>query len=255
VQRWSILTFVGLGGRGESERGRTGRPERRQRNQPRSANAESPPRRFDSARRLLAWFPFFPRPPPTPYFSTAVFHQGINEPRQSQEILILLTSFISVASEIMPVQTQTRNQPAPTPDPFGDPNAVRLVPPLPPKVSSKRDAAVDGHRETANSRSQDPHRAKPIRSQTHQNVGSVEHLCVRSSRSVLTITTSSIVAAVVLRLLPAAPYPKTLRQRHLSQKNPSLPSAQARRAPPMRTLSIASILQALARVRTHFCLQ
>lgn len=155
----------------------------------------------------------------------------------------------------MPVQTQTRNQPIPSSDPFGDPNAVRLVPPPPPKVSSKRDAPTDGHRDATNTRGQDPHRTKPIRSQTHQNVGSVDHFCVRSSRSVLTISTTFAVGTVAPRFLPVAPYPRTLRQRHLSQKNPSLPSAQARRAPPMRTLSIASIFQALAQVRAHFCFQ
>lgn len=71
----------------------------------------------------------------------------------------------------MPVQTRTRNQPAPAPDPFSDPNAIRLVPPLPPKVPSKRDTAMDNHREPTNTRSLDPHRAKPIRSQTQQAAG------------------------------------------------------------------------------------
>ena len=146
----------------------------------------------------------------------------------------------------MPVQTQTRNQPAPTSDPFSE-NSIKLVSP-PPKVPSKRDVTTDGHRET---RSQDAHRAKPIRSQTHQNVGSVHHFFVRSSCSVLTVSTTSIVAMVAHKFLPVAPYPRTLHQRRLSQKNPS-PSAQARRAPPMQTLSIASILQALVRVCTYF---
>ncbi|KAF9786995.1 Pal1 cell morphology protein-domain-containing protein [Thelephora terrestris] len=68
----------------------------------------------------------------------------------------------------MPVQTQTRNQPVPTSDPFGDQNPIRLISP---KTSSKRDAALDNHRETTNTRGQDPHRTKPIRSQTQQNVG------------------------------------------------------------------------------------
>lgn len=58
----------------------------------------------------------------------------------------------------------------------------------------------------------------------------------------------------VLKLLPVAPYPKTLRRRRLSQRNPSRPSAQARKAPPMRMLSIASIIQALARVCARFLL-
>lgn len=144
----------------------------------------------------------------------------------------------------MPVQTQTRNQPIPTADPFGDPNAVRLVSPHPPKVPSKRDTTTDGHREPSNTRTQDPHRTKPIRSQTHQNVRLVDHSRILWSHSVLIGSTFLIVAMVAPRLLPVAPYPKTLRQHHLSQKNPSPQSARARRAPPMQTLSIASIFQA-----------
>ena len=72
----------------------------------------------------------------------------------------------------MPVQTQTRSQPVPANDPFGDQNPVRLVST---KVHTKRDTAADNHRETATPRGQDPHRAKPIRSQTQQPVGSVDH--------------------------------------------------------------------------------
>ena len=75
----------------------------------------------------------------------------------------------------MPVQTRSRNQPVTASDPFGDPNAIRLNPPLPPKVPPKRATGMDNQRETANTRNQDPHRAKPIRSQTQQNVRSVDH--------------------------------------------------------------------------------
>jgi len=53
-------------------------------------------------------------------------------------------------------------------------------------------------------------------------------------------------------LLPVAPYLKTPRQSHLSQKNLNPPSAQARRVPPMQTLSIASIFRVLALVRPRF---
>ena len=74
---------------------------------------------------------------------------------------------------MMPVQTKTRNQSVPTPDPFDDPNAIRVVPPVPPKVPSKRDTA-ETKKDVSNSRT------KPIRSQTQQNVGSVAF--VHSSR-------------------------------------------------------------------------
>lgn len=77
----------------------------------------------------------------------------------------------------MPVQTHSRNKSAPIPDPF-DENAVRLVPPVPPKVPSKRDAAMDAKKDATKARSQDSPRARPIRSQTQQNVGLVDHLCV-----------------------------------------------------------------------------
>ena len=71
----------------------------------------------------------------------------------------------------MPVQTRSRNQPVTTSDPFGDPNGIRSVPPLPPKVPSKRDIGMDNQKEPANTRSQDPPRSKPVRSQTQQHVG------------------------------------------------------------------------------------
>ncbi|KAF9654311.1 hypothetical protein BDM02DRAFT_3182123 [Thelephora ganbajun] len=71
----------------------------------------------------------------------------------------------------MPVQTQSRNKSGTTSDPFSDPNAIRLVPPPPPKVPSKRDTAMENQREVTNARSQDPYRSKPIRSQTQQSVG------------------------------------------------------------------------------------
>lgn len=150
----------------------------------------------------------------------------------------------------MPVQTQSRNQPGTTPDPFSDPSAIRLVPPLPPKVPSKRETGMDSQRETTNTRSQDPHRVKPIRSQTQQTVGSVDHLhLLRFDEYSLFLTSLIAAAAVPKSLLPVAPYLKTPRQYHPSRKNPSLPSAQARRAPLTQTLSIVSILQALVPVR------
>jgi len=71
----------------------------------------------------------------------------------------------------MPVQTRSRNQPVTTSDPFGDPNVIRLAPPLPPKVPSKRDIGMDSQKEPANTRTQEPHRSKPVRSQTQQNIG------------------------------------------------------------------------------------
>jgi hypothetical protein len=151
----------------------------------------------------------------------------------------------------MPGQTQGRNRSGSTPDPFGDPNAVGLVPPLPPKVPSKRDTGADA----TNPRKQDSHRAKPIRSQTQQNVGLVNHLCIlRLDEYSWLLPSPTLATAVPKSLLPVAPYLKTLRQCHLSQKNPSRPSAQARRISPTQTLSIASIFQALVLVRPRFCL-
>lgn len=144
----------------------------------------------------------------------------------------------------MPVQTQSRNQPKTTPDPFSDPNAIRLLPPPPPKVPSKREPAMDDQREATDPRSQGTHRAKPIRSQTQQAVRSVDHLrLLRFDLPSLILAT-----AVPKSLLLVAPYLKTPPQCHPSRKNPSLPS-EARRAPPMQTLSIASIFQALVLVR------
>ena len=152
----------------------------------------------------------------------------------------------------MPVQTQSRNQPVPTSDPFGDPNAIRVVPPLPPKVPPKRKTGMDNQKEAANTRNQDLHRAKPIRSQTQQNVGSVDHFSILRCDE-YSLSLPPTLAMAVPKSLPVALCLKTPLQYHLSQKNPS-PSAQARRAPPMRTLSIASIFQALAPVRPRSCL-
>lgn len=153
------------------------------------------------------------------------------------------------APEIMPVQTQSRNQPVTTSDPFGDPNAIRLVPPVPPKVPSKRDTGMDNQRELTNGRGQDPHRAKPIRSQTQQTVRSVDHFLPRSFQRALIIFVPPL-ATVVPKFPLVAPCLKTPPQYRQSQKNPSPPSV-ARRVPPMRTLSIASIFQALGLVRPH----
>ena len=65
-------------------------------------------------------------------------------------------------------------------------------------------------------------------------------------------STASIVGVFVSTLL-IIPYPKALLQRHLSQKHPSIQSVQAREVSPLRIILIALVLQALARVGTHFC--
>ena len=140
----------------------------------------------------------------------------------------------------MPVQTQTRSQPPP--DPFSDPNPIRLVTS---KVSPKRDTAMDNSRESP---AQDQYRTKPIRSQTQQTVGSVDHTHIlRRARYSLFLLFPSILAVVPKPLL-AALYLRTLPQHHLSQKKPIPPSA--RRNPPTQTLSIVLIFQVLVRVRT-----
>jgi len=89
------------------------------------------------------------------------------------QMLGLSRPLLSAIPGIMPVQTKSRNKSGPTSDPFDDPNAIRVVPSLPPKVPSKRDVGPDTQRDAANTRNQDPQRARPIRSQTQQNVGSV----------------------------------------------------------------------------------
>jgi hypothetical protein len=233
------------------------RPERRQWNQPRSANAESPPVKkakkveFGSpVRLLLARSPFSPDHHHLLIFSTADFHQSISKLPQTQETCPRLTLCISVPLETMPVQTQTRTQPAPTSDPFSDPNPIRLVAP---KVSSKRDTAVDNHREPTSTRAQDPHRSKPTRSQTQQPIGSAGDLSILLRVQCSFFLSSPTVATAAHRFpLLVVLYPKTLPQRRPSQKKPRTPSAQARRSPHTQTLSIASIFQALARVSTVF---
>lgn len=196
----STLTFVDLDSR--DERGQERKSRKRfgrsvgngisqDRRTPNPCHLKAKRVRFGSPVRLLARSPF-----PPDYHQLFIFLRRfftrvrINNFRQNREISHL-TSFIPGAPEIMPVQTQTRTQPAPSSDPFHDPNSIKLVSPPPPKVPSKRDAATGGHRETTNTRSQDPHRAKPVRSQTHQNVGSVGHSHVRYSRSVFIVSTFS----------------------------------------------------------------
>ena len=155
------------------------RPVRRQRNQPRSADAESRhgfgtgPRELVSARPSVSSHGrSFLQRPSTPTFPLRPLRQGINftSPESAGW-------FVSPPSSgtpgMMPVQTKSRNQSGPTSDPFDDPNAIRVVPPPPPKVPSKRDTGMDTKKDASNTRNQDSQRAKPIRSQTQQNVGSV----------------------------------------------------------------------------------
>lgn len=179
-------------------------------------------------------------------FSYCRFSSGYKSPLLPITRPACRTLSYQAAPEIMPVQTQSRNQPVTTSDPFGDPNAIRLVPPVPPKVPSKRDTGMDNQRELTNARGQDPHRTKPIRSQTQQTVRSVDHFLPRSFQRALIVFVHPL-ATVVPKPPLVAPCPKIPPQYHLSQKNQS-PSV-ARRVPPMRTLSIASIFQALGLVR------
>ena len=106
-------------------------------------------------------------------FSAAGFSLGYNFVFAQSNARFISPPSYQGTPETMPVQTQSRNQPVSTSDPFDDPNAIRLVPSLPPKASSKRDAGMDTQRDATNTRSQDPRRAKPNRSQTQQDVRSV----------------------------------------------------------------------------------
>ena len=193
-----------------------------------------------------------PRPPSAPFLFfllRAFVTVQTSSPRTTRPAYRTLS--YQGTAEIMPVQTQSRNQPVTTSDPFGDPNAIRVVPPVPPKVPSKRDTGMDNQRELTNARNQDPHRAKPIRSQTQQTVRSVDSFLLCPFQQVLIISGHPL-ATVVPKSLLVAPCLKTLPRCRLSQKSPSPPSV-ARRAPPMRTLSIASIFQALGLVRLRSC--
>ena len=155
------------------------RPARRQR-KARSGDAESRYLRAQGQDQLNSARPFVPshsRPPPPPSttssFSVADSSLGydLHFPRIKRSAY--LAPSYQLPPGIMPVQTKSRNKPGPTPDPFDDPNAIRVVPPPPPKVPSKRDVGADTQRDATNARNQDPQRARPIRSQTQQNVGSV----------------------------------------------------------------------------------
>ena len=77
---------------------------------------------------------------------------------------------------------------------------------------------------------------------------------LRSDEYSWLLSPSTLATVAPKSLLPVAPYLKTPPQCRLSQKkrNPSRPSARAKRTPPMQTLSIASIFQALVLVRRRF---
>ena len=123
----------------------------------------------------------------------------------------------------MPVQTQTRSQAVPS-DPFGDQNPIRLVSPHSQKLPSKRDVATDNNREATNNRGQDPRRTKPIRSQTQQSVGSVDHPCTPSCSALIDST-----------FLPCSNGRSQVPRRSLSQDSAPAPPVPEKSKPSKRS--------------------
>jgi len=127
---------------------------------------------LNSARPFVPSHSRLPPPSTTSLFSVADASPGYDLRFPESNGRLISPPLISYPG-IMPVQTKSRNKSGPTSDPFDDPNAIRVVPPVPPKVPSKRDVGADTQRDATNARNQEPQRARPIRSQTQQNVGSV----------------------------------------------------------------------------------